>query len=218
MTMNHQNTICMMGTAREKVKPEPFTVSIDCDQKRNKPKKGKEPWTRCMCQQLCAKVKKMEEARQAKAKEGKPLRRVKGARTKPAYGTYKTKYIDEVNAKVAAGENIDDQFVHPCAACEYKRDHAGKNPTEGGDNAPFNADHMHEAGWGCNLKDLTNFKMLNKRVNGTVKFGKYKPQSTNKDQPIQCMGTCNCPNGPPEHDPGDPSCSKTNEDGTPMAS
>lgn len=208
----------MAKTQGPKVKPVPFTVSIDCDQKRNKPKKGKEPWTRCMCQQLCAKIQKMEDARKKKAAantgRAKYLQRVKGARKKAAYGTWKQKYIKKVNAKVANGENIDDQFVHPCAACEYKRDMNGKSPTAGGDNAKYNADHMHEAGWGCNLKDLNNFKMLDKRVNGTIKFGKYKPQSTNKDQPIQADSTCNCPNGPEGHDPGNPSCSDVNVDGT----
>jgi hypothetical protein len=205
----------MAKTQGPKVKPVPFTVSIDCDQKRNRPKAGSAPWTRCMCQQLCAKIQKMEDARQAKAKQGKILRKVPGARLKPAYASNKTQYIKDFMDSVNAGKNVDDQFVHPCAACEYNRDMKGKNPTSEVNGAsPFNADHMHEANWGCKLDDMANFKMLNERVNNTVKFGTYKPGSTNKDQPIQADSTCQCPNGPPGHDPGNPSCSDVNVDGT----
>ena len=146
---------------------------------------------------------------------GEDSPKVPGARKKPAYASNKTTYIKNFMASVDAGQNVDSEFVHPCAACEYNRDMKGKNPTsEVNGTSPFNADHMHEANWGCKLNDLANFKMLNERVNNTVKFGKYKPGSTNKDQPIQADGTCQCPNGPPGHDPGTPSCSDVNVDGT----
>jgi hypothetical protein len=147
-----------------------------------------------MCQQLCAKIQKMEEARKAGG-----LKRVEGARKKKAYASTKRTYIKNFMTSVAAGENVDDQFVHPCAACEYKK-MSPKNPTKGGHKAPFNADHMHEAGWGGNLKALTNLKMLNKRVNQSISFQKYDPDDTNKDQPIQAMASCQCPDGPAPSD------------------
>lgn len=194
MTMNHQNTICMMGTGRKKVKPAPFEVNIDCEKKRNN--KKKKAWTRCMCQQLCAKIQKMEDARKAGA-----LKKVPGAREKPAYKSYKSTYIKNFMAKVNASppEDMKNEFVHPCAACEYEKIKP-KNPTEGGHDAPFNADHMHEAGWGGKLSDLTNLKMMNKRVNQSISFQRYKPGSANKDQSIQAMATCQCPDGPPPSD------------------
>jgi hypothetical protein len=177
----------MAKTAPKTVKPEPFVVNIDCKKKRAKKSR---PWTKCMCQQLCAKIQKMENARKA----GK-LKSTPGARTKPAYASTKATYIKNFMAKVKAGKSVDRQFVHPCAACEYKK-MSPKNPTEGGHSAPFNADHMQEAAWGANLKDLANFKMLSKRVNQSISFQRYDPKKKNKDQPIKAMASCECPDGP----------------------
>jgi hypothetical protein len=209
MTMNHQNTICMLGSDDETVEPEPFEISVDCDQKRNNPKKGSAPWTRCMCQQLCAAIAIMEEKRNLPPEEG-GLKKVPGARNLNDYATYKEHYKKAFMKKVDEGKDVDDEFIHPCAACEYNKLPKGTNPTTKVGNppaAPFNAGHTHEAAWGGNLKDLSQFKMMDSRVNMTIKFPhegarKYDPEGKNKGQPIQAKDSCNCPDGPAPHDEG----------------
>jgi hypothetical protein len=187
------------------VDPKPYEVNVDCKKKREEPElnkrtgKPKEPWTRCMCQQLCAAIAIMEEKRNLPPEKG-GLKPVPRARETADYGTYKGHYIKSFMDKVAKEENVDNEFVHPCAACEYKQMPKGTNPTEGGKEAPFNAGHTHEAAWGGDLKDLSQFKMMNRRVNGTIKFQRYKPEGEHKDQPIQAKDSCNCPDGPEPND------------------
>ena len=198
MTMNHQNTICMLGSDDETVEPEPFEISVDCKKKREEPEEGSEPWTRCMCQQLCAAIKIMEDKRQKKELKATPR-----ARETAAYSTYKRHYIKGFMKKVNAGENVDNEFIHPCAACEYKKLPKGTNPTKKvgtPPTAPFNAGHTHEAAWGGVLSDLTQFKMMNGRVNMTIKFQTYDPDKKNKGKPIQAKDSCNCPDGPEPND------------------
>lgn len=183
---NHENTADMMGTGGSPVSTEPFVINVDCDQKMNRPKPGTEKWDKCMCQQLCAKAKKMDEARKAGKLVPSP-----GARTEPNYAKFKKLYIKNFMERVKNRKGVRRQFIHPCAADKYEQEVYPNNPTEGGHNAPFNADHMHESAWGANLDDLTNFKMMDKRVNQTVSFQKYEP-----GRPIKCQDSCNCPHGP----------------------
>jgi hypothetical protein len=165
---------------------EPFVVNIDC-----KDKVEKEGWDNCMCKQLCAKIRKMDEARKKGAIKATP-----GARTLPAYKSTKAKYIKNFNARVAARKGVRRQFLHKCAADKYMNEIYPGDPTAGGTDAPFNADHMHEAAQGGSLTDLSNLKMLDSRVNHTISFERYQPEGKNKDQPIKAMASCNCPNGP----------------------
>jgi hypothetical protein len=205
MTMNHQNTICMLGSDDETVETEPFTVNIDCKAKR---KPDHVPlWTRCMCQQYCAKVQKMEDARQAGKLKKTPNIRKDKAKLKE-YTSTKTTYIDNFMAKVERGESVSDEFVHPCAACEYEKMEPA-NPVTGGKAAPFNADHMHESAWGCVLTDITNLKMLAGPVNNDISFQAYKPEGKHKGQPIVPHSACECPDGPEPHD--DSGCSGTDK-------
>jgi hypothetical protein len=184
----------MADTARETVEPEPFVVNIDCEKKRNSA-----AWTRCMCQQHCAAVQIMEGKRQENKLVPTP-----GSRTTSDYTKYKRRYIKSFMNKVKGvpppPQDVKDEFIHPCAACEYEKIKPA-NPTTGGAEAPFNAGHTHEAAWGGNLADMAGFKMMNKRVNQSISFQTYDPKEVNKDQPIQAMTTCNCPDGPAPADP-----------------
>lgn len=170
--------------------PVPFVVNIDCNEKMNDPRPGK-AWDKCMCQQLCAKIKKMDQARKDGKIQAKP-----GARTTPDYGSGKRKYIKSFTDAVAAGRGVRRKFIHKCAADKYMNDVHPNNPTEGGDNAPFNADHMHEAAWGGSLTSMSNFKMVDKRVNQSISFQAYDPEGKNKGKPIVAHASCNCPHGP----------------------
>jgi len=170
---------------------ESFTVNIDCDQKMNNPDKGSDPWDKCMCQQLCAKVKKMDSAR----KQGK-MNPVPGARTLPAYKSGKKAYIDSFMKKVAEKRGVRSMFIHKCAADKYMNSVHPGNPTTGGTSAPFNADHMHEAALGGSLTKMSNFKMLDRRVNQSISFQKYEPDGKHAGKPIKAHPSCNCPNGP----------------------
>lgn len=172
------------------VPPVPFVVNINCEDKMNDPRPGK-AWDKCQCQQLCAKVKKMDDAR----KKGKMVP-TPGARKTAAYGTGKAQYIRAFNAKVAAGKGVRRQFVHKCAADKYMNEVHPKSPTEGGKAAPFNADHMHEASLGGSLTSMSNFKMLDTRVNQSISFQSYDPEGKNKGKPIKADPSCNCPSGP----------------------
>jgi hypothetical protein len=188
---NHENTADMMGAGGPPVATEPFVVNIDCDQKMNKPDPGSEKWDKCMCQQLCAKVKKMDDARKAGKLSPSP-----GARLSPDYARYKKQFINNFMARMESKKGVRRMFIHPCAADKYDEQVRPGNPTEGGSSAPFNADHMHEAAWGADLTDLNNFRMMDRRVNGTISFQKYEPEGKNKGKPIKCHESCNCPHGP----------------------
>jgi len=173
-------------------KAEPFVVNIDCKEKMNDSRPGKK-WDKCMCQQLCAKIKKMDDARRA----GK-LTSTPGARLSPDYSTYKKQFIKNFMKRVAAKKGVRRQFIHPCAADKYESELHPGNPTAENEDgvSPFNADHMHEAAWGADLTCLSNFKMMDERVNNTISFQKYDPEGKNKDKPIKAHSTCNCPHGP----------------------
>ena len=127
MTMNHQNTICMLGSDDETVETEPFTVNVDCKTKReDKPDKGKSRG-RGACASNCAPTHQENGGRTPAGK----IQAVPGAREKPDYSSRTRRtYIENFMDKVRAGEDVDDQFVHPCAACEYNKMPKGTNPTE----------------------------------------------------------------------------------------
>ena len=97
-----------------------------------------------------------------------------------------------------AGKGVRRQFMHKCAADDWENLGKPDNPTEGGSEAPFNADHMHDAAYGGPLSAMSNFKMLDRRVNTTVgaAMRAYKPDGKHEGQPIKAHDTCNCPNGP----------------------
>jgi hypothetical protein len=168
---------------------EPFIVNIDCKKKMDDKRPGKK-WDKCMCQQLCAKIKKMDQAR----KKGK-IKLTPGARTTNDYSNGKSNYIKSFMKRVGEGRSVRRQFIHKCAANKYEK-MSPKNPTEGGKNAPFNADHMHEAALGGDLLSMSNFKMLDGRVNQTISFQKYDPDGKHKGKPIKAHPSCNCPHGP----------------------
>ena len=170
--------------------PVPFVVNIDCKEKMTDARPGK-AWDKCMCQQLCAKIAKMDQAR----KKGE-ISPTPGARTTPDYQSGKRRYINSFMDAVNAGRGVRRKFIHKCAADKYMEKVYPKNPTEGGDNAPFNADHMHEAAWKGSLTSMSNLKMMDKRVNQSISFQAYDPEGKNKDQPIKAHASCNCPHGP----------------------
>ncbi|HHP7234816.1 MAG TPA: PAAR-like domain-containing protein [Desulfobacterales bacterium] len=182
----------MMGVDHSDIdKPEPFVVNIDCAQKMKKPKPGSKKWDKCMCQQLCAKIKKMDDARKKGVIVPTP-----GARTTADYAAGKRRFIKDFMERVQSGKGIRSKFIHKCAADKYMEKLHPENPTTGGHDAPFNADHMHEAALGGDLLSMDNFKMLDKRVNQSISFESYDPDGLNKGKPIKAHPSCNCPHGP----------------------
>lgn len=176
-------------------KPEAFVVGVCCDQKMNHPKEGSEKWDKCMCQQLCAKIKKLDDAR----KKGKPPMKKMPDREDADYDTYKNIFKKNFMDKVKAGKGVKRQFMHKCAADKYMEDIYPDDPTKNRGEppkSPFNADHVHESQLGCNLKDLKNFKMLDTRVNATISFERYEPEGKHDGKPIKAEDSCNCPHGP----------------------
>jgi uncharacterized Zn-binding protein involved in type VI secretion len=184
------NAATLNGTVHAPSMVPPFVVNIDCQKKMNK-KKGK-AWDKCQCQQLCAKIAQMEKAR-AKGK----LKRVPNAREQPDYGGVnggKARFIAKVNEQAKVGPNaVRRHFIHKCAHDKYKNEVYPANANSGGKQAPFNADHMHEAGLGGSLTSMQNMKMLDRRVNQSISFQKYDPAT---NAPIQAHPSCNCPRGP----------------------
>ena len=174
---------------------ELFIPNIDCDQKMNRPKMGSAKWSRCQCQQYCKKIEKLEKARKAPPNKG---RLAKVAVNKNDYNNYKGKYIRGFERKVKAGKGVRRQFMHKCAADEWEAAGKSPTPTEGGPTAPFNADHMHDAAYGGPLSSMSNFKMLDRRVNSTVGSAMmaYKPEGKHAGRPIKAHDSCNCPHGP----------------------
>ncbi len=170
--------------------PVPFVVNIDCKEKMADARPGK-AWDKCMCQQLCAKVAKMDQARKRGQISATP-----GARETPDYQSGKRRYIKSFMTKITRKQGVRRSFIHKCAADNYMNGVHPRNPTEGGENALFNADHIHEAAWGGSLTAMSNFKMLDKRVNQTISFQSYDPEETNKGKPIKAHASCNCPHGP----------------------
>jgi uncharacterized Zn-binding protein involved in type VI secretion len=187
---NHKNTADLQGNMDPAVPAVPFVVNIDCKAKMNDKRPGK-AWDNCMCQQLCAKIKKMDNAR----KKGKIVPSP-GARLTPEYSSTKAKFIRNFMEKVKEGKGVRRQFIHKCAADKYMEKIHPENPTKGGHDAPFNADHMHEAALGGSLKSMCNLKMLDKRVNQSISFEAYEPEGKHKGKPIKAHSSCNCPHGP----------------------
>ena len=187
---NHKNTVDLSGNI-DPTGAQPFVVNIDCEEKMTDPRPGK-AWDNCMCQQLCAKIKQMEKARQ----KGK-IKAVPGARKLPLYAGAqggKARFIKKFLRQSKSGPSaVRRHFIHKCAHDKYKNEIHPNNPTEGGVSAPFNADHMHEAALGGSLGSMQNIKMVDKRVNQSISFERY--DATAKP-PIVAHASCNCPKGP----------------------
>lgn len=185
------NAATLSGTIHAPAVVPAFVVNIDCLEKMTDPRPGK-AWDRCQCQQLCAKVAQMEKARS----KGK-LKRVPGAREEPNYGGSKggkARFIKKFDRQAKAGPNaVRRHFIHKCAHDKYKREIYPNGPTKGGPDAPFNADHVHEAGFGGSLTSMQNLKMVDRRVNQSISFESYDPASK---LPIAAHASCNCPQGP----------------------
>lgn len=189
---NDKNTVDLMGNTNPTPPATAFVPNVDCNQKVNKPEADKAVWSKCQCKQYCAKIKSLETERKKRAKDGKRLQRVKVNRT--SYKAGVKAFAQQFAA--ATPEKQATMFAHKCAA-EEQWD-GGNNPTEGGSEAPFNADHSVDARFGGSTTSMANLKMLDRRVNCTVggAMRAYKPMGEHKDLPIKAADSCNCPNGP----------------------
>ena len=129
---NHKNTADLQGNMDPTPPAVPFVVNIDCKQKMHNPEPGKEPWDNCMCKQLCAKIKKMDDAR----KKGKIVP-TPGARNSTDYKPTKTKFINDFMERVKAGKGVRSKFIHKCAADKYMDKIHPEKPNKGRERCSF---------------------------------------------------------------------------------
>jgi hypothetical protein len=166
---NHRNTVDLAGNGDPTPPPPSYESGIDCEQNKKPPEEGL-GWDDCDVAQLCAKVKAVN-----KMNKKDLLDRQTGNSNKdPAYkrtkGYYYEVFANAVESKTIMSEAfLDSAFYHPCAKEKWEK--AGRNPRPNsrslGRNA-FQADHIHDCQLGCNLGDITNFKMLSQSVNGAI--------------------------------------------------
>jgi hypothetical protein len=158
-TQNSENTVDAMGLVQVVIPPAPYNSGIDCEENK-KPRPEGLGWDDCDVKQLCAKVKAVNKQKHDKT-AAKPS-------SDPAYDSTKRKYYKVFATATGAETSMSEawlnaQFFHPCA--KEKWEEGGRDPKP---TSEFQADHVHERQLGCNLDDITNFKMLSKSVNGSI--------------------------------------------------
>jgi hypothetical protein len=198
MTMNHQNTICMMGTDDEKTKTETLELTApDCSEQRD----GKDRWDKCQKEEMCRMV---EEFNKVKKEDIEIKRPSPGDPDSEEFGDY-TKSLDNfednfaklVETEPADEKAIRDQFYSECRYKQWNEGNPeGKPPppvparsprpprsSKSGGGFSVNPDHVHDAGLGGSLTDLKNCKWVNSKVNKSLgkslghkaSSGDYKP-------------------------------------------
>lgn len=150
--------------------PPPYESKIDCEENKKPESEGGKGWDDCDVKQLCAKVKTVNKQH----KQGKLARQPAGRSSEPAYSRTKKQYYKAFETASGAETSFSEawlkaQFFHPCAKERWEKGGRNKKPNSRslGRDA-FQADHIHECQLGCNLNDITNFKMLSQSVNGAI--------------------------------------------------
>ncbi|MGB1013588.1 MAG: DUF4150 domain-containing protein [Nannocystaceae bacterium] len=167
MTMNHENTMCLGGTGNMPVVVGPFSVNVNCEQKREK-----KDWDDCDVEQLCAKIAALND----KAKQGE-LQKVPGASKKPDYSSTKREFMKDFADTVNAGgseDSIKSTFISDCAYERWKNGDPenglpprSPNP-QGKKNPKFQADHTIDAALGGSLSSKDNLKWMTANVNSVM--------------------------------------------------
>lgn len=157
----------MLGEGQSDAPPATYPSGIDCEENKKKREEGGLGWDDCDVAQLCAKVKEVNK----KNKKDLLDKQTGNSNTDPAYkrtkGHYYNVFAGAVEQKTIMSEAfLNSAFYHPCA--KKKWEEQGRNPRpnarELGDQG-FQADHVQDCQLGCNLRDITNFKMLSRSVN-----------------------------------------------------
>ena len=157
------------GNQQPPLPPATFPSGIDCEKNKKEPDEGL-GWDDCDVAQLCAKVKEVNRMN----KKSKLDRQTGNSNKDPAYkrtkGHYYEVFANAVQAKTVMSEAfLKSAFYHPCAKEKWEK--AGRNPTPNNRSlgrSAFQADHVHDCQLGCDLSDITNFKMLGQSVNGAI--------------------------------------------------
>jgi uncharacterized Zn-binding protein involved in type VI secretion len=159
----------MNGAVHAPLPPATFASGIDCE--KNKAEKG---WDDCDVAQLCAKVAETNKLN----KKGKLDRQTGNSNKDPAYDGTKGNFYDVFAAAATAsagssssfGEQwLQDKFYHPCAKERWEENGRNARPNDKKlGRGAFQADHVHDCQLGCNLNDMSNFKMLSQSVNGSI--------------------------------------------------
>ena len=189
MTMNHQNTVCMMGTTPTSVSPAKCELNIDCDALKKADPPPPNP-NGCATKELCAKIKKFN-----KAPGKKKLSMSPSNEKHPKVGKYrggKNRFSTSFNARVrehkAAGGSgkfpgSRKLFMHKCRYDAWDGNEISRQD--------MNPDHVKDAGVGGSLKE-TNLLWMDAEANQSIGrcMGPYSPS----DHPggIKAPKACNC--------------------------
>ena len=189
MTMNHQNTVCMMGTTPTSVRPKKCELKIDCAELKKSDPPPPTP-NGCATKELCAKIKKFN-----KAAGKKKLKRSPSNKKHPRVGKYrsgKDSFANDFNRRVrehqAAGGSgkfpgSRKLFMHKCRYDAWDGNEISRQE--------MNPDHVKDAGVGGSLK-VSNLLWMNADANQEI--GRRMTPYTPSEHPggIKAPKACNC--------------------------
>jgi uncharacterized Zn-binding protein involved in type VI secretion len=183
----------MLGEGQDEAPKATFPSGIDCEQNKKAPDEGL-GWDDCDVAQLCAKVKDVNKMNKKDLLDKQSGNSNKDPAYKRTKGHYYNVFATAAQARTSMSEAfLKSAFYHPCAKEKWEK--AGRNPRPNDrtlGRGAFQADHVHDCQLGCNLNDITNFKMLSQSVNGAI-----GPSVSGFDPDLHPGGMtlpkCNCP-------------------------
>jgi hypothetical protein len=179
----------MANTARKNVKPEQYTLNVDCDQfKKDDPPPP--PPNGCATLELCAKVKKLNKAKGKRKRSPSPSNDDHPQNHQYVGG--KRRFANKFNAKVKAFKadggtgkppGTKKYFMHECRWEKWDGNEVSRQE--------MNPDHVKDAGLWGSLKEH-NLLWLSEPVNkglGRTMSG-YKPAEHKGG--VKAPKACNC--------------------------
>jgi Domain of unknown function (DUF4150) len=194
MTMNHQNTICMLGTDPTECETEKYDLGMDCEN----PKKGDLKPDKCQRKELCAMIDAFNNIpkEDIKVVRPSPSATISKANSSKYFSTTQayeahvveynkyqqslTDYRDEFAKDAKADPFDEDKFQkrHFYDKCRYEQWRDGKPPEPGvpgrSPTPPargplgVNPDHVHDAGLGGPVGDIAGMKNVNYKINSSL--------------------------------------------------
>ncbi|MDY0743288.1 DUF4150 domain-containing protein [Paucibacter sp. R3-3] len=189
MTMNHQNTFCMMGTTPTSVQAAKYEVDVDCQKLKSLDPAPPQP-NGCATKELCAKIQKFN------ASKGKKKLKLSPSNDRSplnnAYRAGKNRFANSFNRMVrehqAAGKpgkppGSSKYFTHACRHEAWDGNEVSRQE--------MNPDHVKDAALGGSLKEK-NLLWMHAEANQELgrNMGGYSPS----EHPggIKAPKDCNC--------------------------
>jgi hypothetical protein len=189
MTMNHQNTVCMMGTTPTSVRPKKCEVDVDCQKVKDSDPPPPPP-NGCATKELCAKIKKFNKAKGKKKLGMSPSNdehpdnsRYRGGKNR--FANKFNRMVREDKARGGTGKFPGSRklFMHKCRYDAWDGNEISRQN--------LNPDHVKDAGVGGSLKEK-NLLWMHAETNQEIgrRMGPYKPS----EHPggIKAPKACNC--------------------------